>query len=274
MAITLRNPEGAPLNKVQYDNTISSLVYSASIAGSGTGRTLELYYTGSTAFGSILNPRSVSVDLPQYYWAISDGTRNENLNTSATVTFSGLSGIETYYTASTNTLSISPTGLLKNTTDTLTGNLTVTGTLTAQDIHVQEITSSVVYSSGSNIFGESISNTHNFTGSLNVSGSGVYESTVTADNFITTSDRRLKSEITPIQGSLEKLKKFVSYEYIKNGEQDAGFIAQEVQETIPYSIGEGKDGYLTMRDRPILAHLHKAILELEERISAIEQKIG
>lgn len=274
MAITLRNPEGAPLTKVQYDNTISSLVYSASIAGSGTGRTLELYYTGSTAFGSILNPRSVSVDLPQYYWAISDGTRNENLSTSATVTFSGLYGIETYYTASTNTLSISPTGLLKNTTDTLTGNLTVTGTVTAQEFHTEFVSASIIYESGSTKFGDTIDDSHDFTGSLNVSGSGVYESTVTADNFITTSDRRLKSEITPIQDSLEKLKKFVSYEYIKNGEQDAGFIAQEVQETIPYSIGEGKDGYLTMRDRPILAHLHKAILELEERISAIEQKIG
>ena len=60
---------------------------------------------------------------------------------------------------------------LKNTTDTLTGDLTVTGTLTAQDLVVQEITSSIIYSSGSNKFGNELSNSHNFTGSVNITGS-------------------------------------------------------------------------------------------------------
>jgi hypothetical protein len=50
-------------------------------------------------------------------------------------------------------------------------SLTVAGTLTAQTLVVQTITSSVVYSSGSNIFGNNISNTQTFTGSMSVSGS-------------------------------------------------------------------------------------------------------
>ena len=97
--------------------------------------------------------------------------------------------------------------------------------------------------------------------------------TIEAANFITTSDKRLKSDIKPIQEGLETIKKFVSYEYIKDGVQDAGFLAQEVQEAIPYSIGEREDGFLTMRDRPVLAHMHKAILELEARLAAIEEKL-
>ena len=96
---------------------------------------------------------------------------------------------------------------------------------------------------------------------------------ITAANFITTSDKRLKSDIKPIQEGLETIKKFVSYEYTKDGVQDAGFLAQEVQEAIPYSIGEREDGFLTMRDRPVLAHMHKAILELEARLAAIEEKL-
>jgi len=64
--------------------------------------------------------------------------------------------------------------LLKNTTDTLTGDLTVTGTLTAQDLHVQEVTSSVVFSSGSNKFGTLSTDTQKFTGSLEVNGSSHY----------------------------------------------------------------------------------------------------
>ena len=97
---------------------------------------------------------------------------------------------------------------------------------------------------------------------------------VTAANFITTSDKRLKSEIKPIAEGLETIKQFVSYEYLKNDKKEAGFIAQEVQQAIPYAVAEGDDGFLTMNDRPVLAHLHKAILQLEERLSVLEKKIG
>ena len=58
--------------------------------------------------------------------------------------------------------------LIYNTTDTLTGNLTVTGTITAQDLHVQEVTSSIVYSSGSNIFGNSTSDTQILYGGVGI----------------------------------------------------------------------------------------------------------
>jgi len=51
------------------------------------------------------------------------------------------------------------------------GSFTSTGTLTAQTLVVQTITSSVVYSSGSNIFGNAIGNTQTFTGSVNITGS-------------------------------------------------------------------------------------------------------
>ena len=94
---------------------------------------------------------------------------------------------------------------------------------------------------------------------------------MTASNFITTSDRRLKSEIKEIKNAISILSKFASYEYIKDGKQDAGFIAQEVKEAIPYSVFENNDDILTMSDRPILAYIHKAILELNERINKLEK---
>jgi hypothetical protein len=53
----------------------------------------------------------------------------------------------------------------------ITGSLTTTGTITAQTINVQQVTSSIVYSSGSNVFGNSVSNTQSMTGSVGVSGS-------------------------------------------------------------------------------------------------------
>ena len=56
----------------------------------------------------------------------------------------------------------------------ITGSLTTTGTIVAQTLNVQQVTSSIVYSSGSNIFGNDVSNTQQFTGSLQVSGSSHY----------------------------------------------------------------------------------------------------
>jgi hypothetical protein len=51
------------------------------------------------------------------------------------------------------------------------GSFTTTGTIIAQTINVQQVTSSVIYSSGSNIFGNLISNTQVFTGSVLITGS-------------------------------------------------------------------------------------------------------
>ena len=50
-------------------------------------------------------------------------------------------------------------------------NLTVSGTLTAQTLVVQTITSSIEYATGSNRFGSLITNTQTFTGSVGITGS-------------------------------------------------------------------------------------------------------
>jgi P2-related tail formation protein len=96
---------------------------------------------------------------------------------------------------------------------------------------------------------------------------------ITADNFITTSDKRLKENINEISSSLDTLSKFNSYTYIKNGHKDAGFIAQEVLEVIPYIIQEGTDGFLTIKDRAIIAYLHSAIIELYHKLKCIEDRL-
>ena len=50
-------------------------------------------------------------------------------------------------------------------------NFTVAGILTAQTLVVQTISSSIIYSSGSNVFGNDLSNTQVFTGSVTITGS-------------------------------------------------------------------------------------------------------
>ena len=53
---------------------------------------------------------------------------------------------------------------------TITGDLSVGGTLTAQEVHTEFESASILFTSGSTIFGNSSDDIHNMTGSLNVSG--------------------------------------------------------------------------------------------------------
>ena len=51
------------------------------------------------------------------------------------------------------------------------GNLTVLGAVNAQQFNINIISSSVIYQSGSTKFGDTIDDTHQFTGSLSITGS-------------------------------------------------------------------------------------------------------
>jgi len=62
----------------------------------------------------------------------------------------------------------------------ITGSLVVSSTITAQTLVVQTVTSSIVYSSGSNIFGSALGDRQTFTGSMNVTGSGTFAGSLTA----------------------------------------------------------------------------------------------
>ena len=54
---------------------------------------------------------------------------------------------------------------------TVNGTATITGILTAQEFHTEFVSASIVYTSGSTQFGNSSDDTHNFTGSLDITGS-------------------------------------------------------------------------------------------------------
>jgi hypothetical protein len=62
--------------------------------------------------------------------------------------------------------SLDVTGSLK-----VTDSITSTGTITAQTLVVQTVSSSVIYSSGSNVFGNDLANTQVLTGSVIITGS-------------------------------------------------------------------------------------------------------
>jgi len=68
----------------------------------------------------------------------------------------------------------------------LSGSLTTTGTITATTLVVQTITSSISSITGSTNFGSLAANTHTFTGSLNVTGSGNFSGSINIGASATT----------------------------------------------------------------------------------------
>ncbi|HEJ7000505.1 TPA: tail fiber domain-containing protein [Serratia marcescens] len=59
---------------------------------------------------------------------------------------------------------------------------------------------------------------------------------VTGGGWNISSDVRMKTEITPIDGALDKLANIGGYTYLKQGVPEAGVIAQEVEEILPQSV--------------------------------------
>ena len=85
---------------------------------------------------------------------------------------SGVTGLKLNLISSgSNTASIDLDGLHINTNTSITGSLFVDGILTAKELHIDYVTSSVLYTSGSTKFGDTLDDTHNFTGSVNITGS-------------------------------------------------------------------------------------------------------
>jgi hypothetical protein len=130
-------------------------------AASATGEGMDITYLNNgsttTSFDSRYNSNSAVMQFRMKTAATPV--------TAMTILGSGNVGIGT--TSPTYNLEVSGSGYIS-------GSLTVAGTITAQKLNVQQITSSVVYSSGSNIFGNSLANTQTFTGSIQATGSSHY----------------------------------------------------------------------------------------------------
>lgn len=82
-----------------------------------------------------------------------------------------------------------------------------------------------------------------FLNNVNTQAGTIYLSASAAVTYQTTSDYRLKTNMQPITGALDRIMKLkpVSYDWIGGGEHDEGFIAHELQEHVPLIVGGEKD---------------------------------
>ena len=144
-----------------YSSTSDLLQGTGSVGFATTASLLEVSSSQQQISASLLTLTASYAALSSSYTALS-GSYN---------TFSGSASTRTtqieqvYATTGSNSFRAN---------QSITGSLVVSSTITAQTLVVQTVTSSILYSSGSNLFGNALNNTQTFTGSIQASGSSTH----------------------------------------------------------------------------------------------------
>ena len=140
-------------------NEISASIFKGSFSGdtsSSINTRINSLVTDSGSFSTRITNATASINSI----SSSQATRTANLviaSSSLSASVATLKGSGTLQSVATNA---SPTF----------AGATITGTLTAQEIHTEFESASIIFSSGSTIFGDTSDDIHRMTGSLNVSG--------------------------------------------------------------------------------------------------------
>jgi len=110
--------------------------------------------------------------------------------------------------------------------------------------------------------GVAITGNTDITVNLNVTGD------VSAANYTSTSDERLKENIRPLENALEIVKQLegVRFNWKENGNEAVGFTAQQVEPILPEVINTDVNGNKTVNYSVIVSVLVEAIKELSDRL--------
>ena len=240
------------------------------ISSSITGNVVE-FNQGDGSTESITLPTATAVDTGSFYVSssITGNTIefNQGDGTTESVTIDTGSTWNLYSEAGT--------------TASIAGQLEVAGKIIAQEFHTEFVTSSVIFESGSTQFGDSIDDTHNFHGVVDITGSLITTGSIEATGDIiayASSDERLKDNIELIAQPIDKLKqiKGVSFDWNDKSEHtghDIGVIAQDIEKILPELVATRDDGYKAVRYEKIVALLIEAIKDQQSQIDELKSKI-
>jgi hypothetical protein len=105
---------------------------------------------------------------------------------------------------------------------------------------------------------------------LDGSGNTTFPGSVTATSFFESSDKNIKTLIAD-NYQAKGIESVMSRLYYKNGKQELGYFAQDVQAILPSAVSIGDDGLLNLSYREVhtakIAQLEQRILELERQLN-------
>ena len=99
-----------------------------------------------------------------------------------------------------------------------------------------------------------------------------FSGTVTAPNFVSSSDARLKSDIAPIADALAKVQALTGVTFTMAGSdaRQMGLIAQEVQAVAPEAVVEA-EGVLRLAYGNLVGLLVEAIKDLAQEVDQLKR---
>jgi len=114
------------------------------------------------------------------------------------------------------------------------------------------------------------------TGVFTSNNSQTFSGTTTVQGtLVINSDSRLKENLVPITGAVEKIKAITGYNYNRIGSEklEMGVIAQEVQVIAPELIIENEEGTLAVAYANMVALLIEAVKEQSAEIAALKEQV-
>jgi hypothetical protein len=112
-------------------------------------------------------------------------------------------------------------------------DVNIDGTLTARELHIDYVTSSVLYSSGSTKFGDTADDLHQFTGSLRTSGSVVINGDLTVNGTTVLTSTDLLRESLIVSGAIAIMQAQIQSQMI------SASLSMQGQRVITYDMGTG-----------------------------------
>jgi hypothetical protein len=105
---------------------------------------------------------------------------------------------------------------------------------------------------------------------VNGVGNGFFRGSVTATSFFESSDKTIK---TLIQDNYQAkgIESIIAKLYTKNGKEELGYFAQDVQGILPSAVSKGEDGLLSLSYREVLV---AKVQLLEQKVKELEAKLN
>jgi|TARA_R110002073_G_scaffold174114_1_gene331284 hypothetical protein len=165
------------------------------------------------------------------------------------------------------------------------GNGYVNGTFSANTVAITQnlrggtVDTAAVLTVGSNTV-PSVNVTHEVGSATMMYGNGYFKNVISAGDVEAnySSDINLKTDLQQMENALEVVKKINGYMFKwktddeKNGKQDLGVIAQEVQKELPFLVTTNGNGNLAVKYQSLIPLLIEAVKELSIKVEELENK--
>jgi hypothetical protein len=235
--------------------------------------------SASSSLAIAINGRSSDNLGAMYFYANNGSTQHATLTASATefrLSSVPAAAVQTFYTNGSERMRIDTSGnlLLNQTSVVLTGKIQFT--FNGSSEQGMCIKNSANSQAGAAI--RFIDYTDAYT------GGGIYYTSSNSITYATSSDYRLKKDVTPMTSALAKVNalKPITFKWKSDGSDGQGFIAHELAEVCPSAVVGQKDAvdangdpqYQGVDTSFLVATLAAAIQELNAKVTALETQIS